>query len=117
MELIQKEILLAAVRMANLPAEETVAVAFRAIDHEIMGADGRSFNPARIAGFGSAIYAAMFDYPLDLLDVPGEGFVWRAKIPKHGFSQPFEQLLHEGKLRAEQGRQTQKAKLSVPNHH
>ncbi|STQ90885.1 hypothetical protein [Iodobacter fluviatilis] len=119
MDLIQKEILLAAVRVAlqdKLSPEETVAVALRSLDHEMMGPDGRSFNPARISGVGSAIYAAMFNYPLDLLDVPEEGFVWRAKIPKHRFSTPFEQLLTDGERMVEQCRQKQKDCLSVLNH-
>jgi hypothetical protein len=119
MELIQKEILLAAVHMAvldNLPADETVAVVFRAIDHEMMGEDGRSFNPARITGVGSAIYAAMFDYPFELLDVPDEGFVWQAKIPKHGFSTPFEMLLNKGKSIVEECRKEQKAQQDTLKH-
>jgi hypothetical protein len=119
MEIIQKEILLAAVRMAildNLPADKTLAVVFRAIDHEMMGDDGRSFNPARIPGVGSAIYAAMFDYPFELREVPGEGFAWQAKIPKHGFSTPFEMLLNKGKSMVEQCRKEQRAHQATLKH-
>ncbi|MDW5415732.1 hypothetical protein R6242_04000 [Iodobacter sp. CM08] len=116
MDLIHEEILLAAARMAildEMTAEETIAIIFRAIDHEMMGPDGQSFNPARIAGVGTAIYAAMFDYPFSLIEVPNDGLFWRAKIPKHGFSAPFEQLLNAGKSRAALCREEQKKRLAM----
>ena len=114
MDFIHEEILLAAARMARLDkmsAEETIAVIFRAIDHEMMGPDGQSFNPARIDGVGMAIYAAMFDYPFSLIETPDDGLFWRARIPKHGFSPPFEQLLNAGKTRVELCRKEQTKRL------
>ncbi|BCL75634.1 hypothetical protein JHS3_13700 [Jeongeupia sp. HS-3] len=103
MVLIPEEILLSAARMAmldGLSPAQTMAVVFRAIDHEFAGAGGRRFNPARTAGVGAAIYAAMFGYPLRFVIDPAArgGHRWESEIPAHGYSQPFQSLFIEAML-------------------
>ncbi|AOX99558.1 hypothetical protein BJP62_03255 [Jeongeupia sp. USM3] len=84
----------------GLAPAQTMAVVFRAIDHEFAGAGGRRFNPARTAGIGAAIYAAMFGYAFRFVADPGErgGHRWENEIPQHGYSPPFQSLFIEAML-------------------
>ena len=98
MDIVPQEILIAVVKTAKLDGlmpEETMALVFRALDHEMPGLNGRLFNPARTDGIGSAIYAALFNYPLALVEdsKAKNGFRWSVTIPSHGYSMPFEQNL------------------------
>jgi hypothetical protein len=116
MDIVPQEILIAVAKTAKLDGltpQETMALVFRALDHEMRGLNGRKFNPARTDGVGKAIYAALFNYPLALvMDAKSKnGFRWSVSIPAHGYSAPFEQLfvdaiLHVEQQRAAQGRVT-----------
>lgn len=97
MNIVPQDILIAVAKTAKLDGlmpEETMALVFRSLDHEMRGLNGRLFNPVRTDGIGKAIYAALFNYPLELIaDVTASnGFRWTVKIPEHGYSAPFEQM-------------------------
>ncbi|SMC25777.1 hypothetical protein SAMN02745857_02282 [Andreprevotia lacus DSM 23236] len=96
MELVPAELLIAAAHMAmsdHLTPSQTMTVVLRAIDHELRGPDGKPFNPARTAGIGEAIYAAMFGYPLALVadSKAASGWRWQSSIPEHGYGPAFQQ--------------------------
>ncbi|WP_255989365.1 hypothetical protein [Chitinolyticbacter albus] len=100
MKIVPREIVQAAATMAmsvRLTPAQTMAVVFRALDHELGGFGVAPFNPARIPGVGAAIYAAMFGYPFELVRVDGQ-HRWQAKLPEHGYSEPFQQLFIDAML-------------------
>jgi hypothetical protein len=103
MNIIPKEVLLAATLMAKLDGllpEQTMAIVFRALDHEMHDPHGQRFNPARTPGIGKAIYAALFGYPLELCVDPKtrNGWCWQVDIPEHGYSNTFEQMFVAAQL-------------------
>jgi hypothetical protein len=103
MNIVPQEILIAVAKVAKLDGllpEETMALVFRALDHEMRGPNGKPFNPARTDGIGKAIYAALFNYPLALVEDRAAINQWRwsVSIPAHGYSVPFEQLFVDALL-------------------
>lgn len=109
MAIIPKEVLLAATMMAKLEGllpEQTMAMVFRALDHDIQAPTGSRFNPARTLGIGQAIYAALFNYPFDLkVDTRApNGWRWDAQIPEYGYSASFEQMFVAAQLDVAQQR-------------
>lgn len=103
MDILPQEILIAVAKVAKLDGlstEETMALVFRALDHEMGGGGGRQLNPARTDGIGKAIYAALFNYPLSLVQdsTAKNGFRWRVSLPEHGYSAPFEQIFVDALL-------------------
>ncbi|MGL4994748.1 MAG: hypothetical protein ACRC6G_01080 [Deefgea sp.] len=106
MDIVPQEMLIAVAKTAKLEGlspEETMALVFRALDHEMRGLNGRLFNPARTDGIGKAIYAALFNYPLSLVvDArANNGFRWVVTIPSHGYSAPFEQMFVDALLQVD----------------
>ncbi|WP_027467626.1 hypothetical protein [Deefgea rivuli] len=106
MDIVPQEILIAVAKTAKLDGlspEETMALVFRALDHEMRGPNGRLFNPARTDGIGRAIYAALFNYPVALVrDAKATNqYRWLATIPPHGYSAPFEQMFIDALLRVD----------------
>ena len=106
MIIVPQEMLIAVAKTAKLDGlspEETMTLVFRALDHEMMGPNGRLFIPARTVGIGKAIYAALFNYPLTLVnDVTTHNHLrWIAHIPEYGFSPPFEQMFVDAVLLAD----------------
>ncbi|WP_410498493.1 hypothetical protein [Chitinibacter sp. S2-10] len=103
MDIIPKEIVLAAAQMAKLDGllpEQTMVLVFRALDHEISPDGRRKINPARTLGIGKAIYAALFDYPFDLTrdNQTANGWCWNVQIPEYGYGPIFEQLFIQAQL-------------------
>ncbi|WP_148715296.1 hypothetical protein [Chitinolyticbacter meiyuanensis] len=100
MNIVPREIVQAAATMAmsgRLTPSQTMAVVFRALDHELGGFGTEPLNPARVPGVGAAIYAAMFGYPFDLV-LRDDGYCWQAELPEHGYSAPFQQLFIDAML-------------------
>ena len=123
MTIIPKDVLLAATLMAKLDGllpEQTMALVFRALDHEISDPDGRRFNPARTPGIGKAIYAALFGYPLCLCPDQStrNGWCWQVKIPEHGYSSVFEQMFISAQLAvgAQRGSAVQQIHRDLPQN-
>ncbi|QLG87236.1 hypothetical protein HQ393_02650 [Chitinibacter bivalviorum] len=109
MTIIPKEVLLAAAMMAKLEGllpEQTMAMVFRALDHEIRAPRGGCFNPARTLGIGKAIYAALFNFPFDLMidTRTSNGWRWETQIPDYGYCASFEQMFVQAQLDVAQQR-------------
>ena len=113
MDILPQELLCAVAKVAkeaSLSPEQTMALAFRVLDHPILVSNGVFYRPARCAGFGRAIYAALFAYAVALVaDIKSPaGFRWSSALPSYGYSPPFEQFLLDGILLAKAQRATVK---------
>jgi len=109
MELVASEVLIAAAQMAmhdHLTPSQTMAVVLRALDHDLRGPGGKSFNPARTPGIGAAVYAAMFGYPLRFVADPqaAGGWRWLSSLPPHGYNSTFEQIFVEAMIQVGEAR-------------
>ncbi|QKJ67353.1 hypothetical protein HQN60_11935 [Deefgea piscis] len=116
MDIVPQELLCAVAKVAkeaSLSPEQTMALAFRVLDHPILAPNGVFYSPARCAGFGRAIYAALFAHSMALVvDLKSPtGFRWSTALPSYGFSPPFEQFLLDGILLAKAQRTTVKNTL------
>ncbi|WP_035060766.1 hypothetical protein [Andreprevotia chitinilytica] len=117
MELVPRDIVIAAARMAmldHLTPSQTMAVVLRAIDHDLMGPGGKPFNPARTEGIGQAVYAAMFGYPVEFVHDPlaANGCRWVSELPNHGYSQPFQQFFIDAMVLVDYERQRKRIALA-----